>query len=118
MSANLIGYSVQLILVVGLAIAVYRLIRPSLGALLDQLLALPAGTEFFLRALLLLLMFAGLQEAVGDRWNHEPGTAFMEYVWDIASTLGNSIETVYWFIVIFLVLMTILTSVLRRRHAA
>lgn len=113
---NLIGYGVQLLLVTGVMLLLYGLIRTSLRALLDQLLRFPAGTQFYLRALLLLLFFAAWQKAVGDKWEYAAGTAFMEYVWDVAGTLGSVLEQAFWFFLIYLSLITILTAVLRRKH--
>ena len=114
MSNNLIGYLVQLLLVIGLMLTIYALIRTSLRKLLDQVLKFADGTEFYMRALLLLLLFAGLQEAIGDKWEYKADAAFMEYVWNIATTIGEALTQAFWSFIIYIALITILTATLRR----
>jgi hypothetical protein len=115
MSYDFLGYLVQLVLVVAVMLGIYALLRGSLRKLLDELLKLPAGTTFYLRSLLLVFLLAGLSKTVGDKFSHEEGTAFMEYVWDVASTLQGVLELSLWWFIIYLVQITILTAVLHRR---
>ncbi len=116
MSANLWGYGIQLVLVLALMLVFYALLHASLRDLLNELLKVPAGTRFYLRALLLILLSAGLGQTVGDAFTHKEGTAFMEYVWDVAATVGKALEMSFWWFIIYLVQITILTAALRRRH--
>ena len=113
MSNNVVGYLVQLLLVTGLMILVFGLVRRSARSLLDDVVRLPAATEFYMRVLLLLLVFAGLEAAVGDRWDIKPDPALMEYVSNIAGTMGEALQTAFWLIMIYMVLMTVLTATLR-----
>ncbi len=116
MSSNLLGYGIQLVLAVGVMLGMYALIRTSLRDLLDQVLKLPAATVFYLRSLLLILVFAALSKAVEDKFEHAADAAFMVYVWDVAGTLGDVLElSLAWFLV-YLVQITILTAVLRRKN--
>lgn len=116
MSNNLIGYLVQLLLAIGVVLLAYALIRTSLRDLLDQLLKLPAGTTFYQRSLLVILLFGALGQAVGHKFELKPDSAFMEYVWEVAAALGSVLETTFWFFIVYLVQMTILAAVLRRKH--
>lgn len=115
MTSNLLGYGVQLLVVLVVMLGVYAVLRGSLRTLLDEVLRVPAGTTFYLRSLLLLLLFAGLQKAVGDEFAHEAGTAWMVYVWDVADTVGAALETSAWVFILYLVQITILAATLRRK---
>jgi len=113
---NILGYLVQLVLATGVVLGGYALMRTSLRELLDRLFDFPAATRFYLRALLLLLLCAAWQQAIGDPWKHPAEEAAMEYVWDIADTIGRVLEQVAWSFVFYLVQITILTAVLRRKE--
>ena len=119
MSGNVIGYLLQLVLMLGLALWIYRLLQPSLRALLAQVFGSPEGPEFYMRVLLLVLVFSSLSEAINDRsWDQDPGEPFIEYVWNFTSTFSGVLENMGTFFIVFLVLVTILAAVARRRPAA
>lgn len=116
LSHNLLGYGTQLVLATGFALGIYALLRPSVRALLDELLKLPAGTAFYLRSLLLILLMTALGHVIGDKFDYKAETAFMEYVWDVAQSVGEVLKNSVWLFVVYLVQITVLTAVLRRKH--
>jgi len=113
---NLVGYGIQLVIALGVTLGVYAMLRPSLRELLAEVIRLPAATVFYLRSLLLLLFLVALGETVGDKWEVAADAAFMEYVWNVAHAAGQVFKNFLWTFILYLVQITILTAVLRRRH--
>jgi hypothetical protein len=114
---NAVAILFDVLLAFGTVVALYWLLRRSLAAVLDDLIGIPAATEFFLRTLLLVLLCIALKEIVpGIR--QKPEAAFMEYVWNVAAHLGEVLDEVYAALLIFLAYITVLVAVLRRRHVA
>ena len=110
-TANLL----QLIILLGFAVAVFLVLRPSLKRTLDALLRLPAGTTFYLRALLVAVVLLALKEIVSPI-ELKPGARFMEYVWAEASALSNVQGGLYGLVIIYVALVTVLALFLRGRR--
>jgi hypothetical protein len=113
---TVVGYAIQLAIALGVTLGVYALLRSSLGELLSEVVKLPAATVFYLRSLLLLLLLTALGQTVGDKLEVEAGAAFMEYVWQVAQTTGEVCQNFVWVFLLYLIQVTILTAVLKRRH--
>ena len=103
----------QVILCMGLAILIFFLLEKPLRALLDQLVGLPSVTTFFTRVLGLVLLLAALKRAVvfiskpDDAWGS---------IWTVMSNWNEVMEPITAQLLVFAGLMTVLASVLRRRH--
>lgn len=110
-TANLL----QLIILLGFAVAVFLVLRPSLKETLDALLRLPAGTTFYLRALLVAVALLALKEALSPI-ELKQGASFMEYVWAEASALSGVQGGLYGIVIIYVALVTVLALVLRGRR--
>jgi hypothetical protein len=113
LSPVLVVHLVVVLLAIALAILVYLLARHGLGELLSRTVAVPGGVVFFRRAFLLLLIFGVIGPAVTGNPDVKPGQHFMEYVWLVASMLGDSLQYIFLALAIFLVLMTILVATLK-----
>jgi len=102
-----------LILSVALAAFVYSLVRRSLGELLSRTVTVAGGVAFYQRAFLLLLIFGVLGQAVIPGQDVKPGGHFMEYVWAVATGLGDSLQYIFLTLAIYLGLVTILVAALK-----
>ena len=115
MDGNVYGFVVLLVLSVVTGLVVLFLVRKSLRALLDDVAKLPPCTTFYTRVLAIALVFIGLGQALGTEFALEKNAAFMEYVWKVADGLSSVFGTVCLFMTAYLIVITILVSVLRRR---
>jgi uncharacterized membrane protein len=106
---------IEAVLAILIALIVYLLLRTSLRRLLDDTVQLPAATGFYLRSFLVMLLLAALAEVV-DFVRLKPDSAPMDYVWTVADGLGKVLTDIYIALLAFLVLITVLVAVLRRRH--
>jgi len=102
-----------LVISIALAVLVYLPIQRNLGDLLSRVVAVPAGVVFYRRCFLLLLIFGVLGQAVAAGPDVKPGLHFMEYVWGVASGLGDSLQYIFLTLAIYLVLVTILVAALK-----
>jgi hypothetical protein len=116
MTVNTIAYVFELLLLLGTAAGIYALLLPSQRQLLDELVQLPAATTFYLRSFALILVLVALDKAFYPV-DLKSGAHFMEYLWFAAGVLADVLEHWYVMLVVYLGLITILTAVLRRRHA-
>lgn len=116
MIANVCGFVILLILSIGIAFVVQLLLRKSLRSLLEEVVQLPPGTTFYTRLLVIGLFFIALSSALNVKFDLKADAAFMEYVWKIAEGLSSVFGMTCLFLTGFLLLITILVAVLRRRH--
>jgi peptidoglycan/LPS O-acetylase OafA/YrhL len=112
---NASGLIALLVLSVGIAWMVHRLIRKSIRTLLDDVLGLPAATTFYTRTLTIGIFFIALAAALVP-FDLKKDAAFMEYVWRIANGLSSTFSGTCLFLIGYLTLVTILVATLRRRH--
>jgi hypothetical protein len=108
-----VAHLAVLILAVAFAGLVYVLARRGLGELLSRTVAVPGGVVFYTRAFLLLLIFGVVGQAVTASLDVKQGQHFMEYVWAVAGGLGDSLQSIFYTLAIYLVLMTILVATLK-----
>ena len=116
MIENTCGFAVLLVLSIGVALLIYLLVRESLRSLLDDVVTLPSGTTFYTRILAIGLFFIALHGALGTVFDLKKEAAFMEFVWKIAGGLSSTFGLICLFLIGYLLILTILVAVLRRRH--
>ena len=113
MQAKLYSLLVLLILSSGVSLIVFRLVHKSLCNLLDEVVKLPDCTTFYSRILFIGLVFIAVSSALS--FNLKDESAFIEYVWKIGSGLADVFNSILWFLLAYLVILTILIAVLRKK---
>lgn len=99
-----------------LALIVYLFTRRGLVELLTRTVAVPGGVTFYQRAFFLVLLFAAVGAALTANLDVKDGQHFMEYVWQIASGVGDTLGFLFLALAIYLVLMTILLGTLKPKN--
>jgi len=117
MSPRAIAFCVAVVAVLGIVVLVDRLLRPTLRQLLDEITALPAATEFYLRSFLVVICLIAFATVIGSAHNElKPESHFMEYVWSIASDLQGVLQGIFGVLLGYVAIITILMAALRRRQ--
>jgi hypothetical protein len=117
MSPHSIVFLVSLVIVVLLLVLIDRLLRPGLRGLLEEVTGLPAATEFYLRAFVLVIVLVALAALVGaGHGDLKDGAHFMEYVWSVASGLQDVFQNLLISLLVYVGLITVLMAALRRKH--
>ena len=114
MTLAIAGFIASLFIAGGAAWGTYALTRRSLRSLLDGVVRRSAATEFYLRALLICLVFGALSAAMGSRWDPSAG-AGMERVWSATNLLSTMAMTLLVVLLCFVVIISILVAALGRR---
>ncbi len=112
---NAAAFAFDIVFGVGIALVVYALLRSSLRKLLDNVIGLPEGTEFYLRSLVLILLSLALNKVITGV-HMKPEAHFMEYVWAVASDISGVFENLFVALLVYLGLITILIVVLRSKN--
>lgn len=113
MNDEILGFLVLLGLSIVVALVLFLSVRSSLRGLLEHIVRLPSGVEFYLRSFGLVLMFAALSAAIGTSFDMKPDSHFMEYVWKVAGGLSASLELTLWIGVVYVVIVTVLIAALK-----
>jgi hypothetical protein len=100
---------------VGIALAIYGMLRTSLRELLNNVIKLPEGTTFYVRTLALVLLFVPLEKAITGI-HMKPDAHFMEYVWAVASDMSGIFENLAVSLLVYLGMVTVLVAVLRPKN--
>lgn len=116
MNTQLTVFVALIIVAVLIAVFLFRLLRDSLQGTLRQTVKAPPGINFFVRSFFLVLVLAALAAAFGTSIDLKPDAHFMEYVWKFAEGLASVFERISWFIMIYLVLITILIATLKIKN--
>lgn len=116
MNAQLTVFVALIVVAVLLAVLLFRLLRDSLRGTLGHTVKVAAGINFFVRSFFLLLVLASLSAAFGTSIDLKPDAQFMEYVWKCAEELSSVFERISWFLMIYLVLITILIATLKIKN--
>jgi hypothetical protein len=117
MSPHGIPFVVSLLVALAVVFFVDRLLRPSLRQLLEEITGLPAATEFYLRSLVIVLVFVAASASFNSvHTDIKAGSRFMEYVWAEASDLQNVMQGIFGVLLGYVALITILVAALRRRQ--
>lgn len=113
---NLLGFAVLVVLSVAIALLIYRLLCEDLRGLLSPTLRIPAGTSFYLRALLIVLLFAALAGSIGKEFSLKPEAHFIEYLWSVNSGLKDVLQNSLLSLLGYLVLITVLVATLKPKN--
>ena len=112
---NAIAFAVALMVGLGIALFVYAVLRQNLRELLTNVIALPEGTTFYLRAFLLILLCVALAKVITPI-ELKPEAHFMQYVWAVGFNLSGVFESLFYALLAYLGLVTILVVVLKPKH--
>jgi hypothetical protein len=116
MGPTLISFLLLLIFSGLAAFIVDRLLRPSLRDMLDSLVEMPAATTFYVRTFTATIFLAVLAHVFGGRFGLKSDSRFMEYVWELASNLEDSLQNIFVVLLIFAGIFVILLASLRRKR--
>lgn len=114
MLSNILGFSILMAISLVIAVVVFALINKHLCAILDEVVKLPACTTLYSRILLIGLLFTSAAASLDITFDLKEDTAFMEYVWKVASGLSEVFSSIFWFFVAYLVVITVIITVLRK----
>ena len=116
MSPHSVAFLVTLLSSILIVVLIDRLLRPGLRGLLEQVIALPAATEFYLRAFAIVVVLIALVASLDTYSELKDGAHFIEYVWAIADRLKHIFEELLIVLLVYVGLITVLTASLRRRQ--
>ena len=116
MSPHTIAFLAVLVAAILIVVLIDRLLRPGLHGLLEEVVALPAATEFYLRAFAIVLVLLSLAAVLGNRPDLKDGARFMEYVWAIAAGLKDVFQNLFTVLLVYVGLITVLMAALRRKQ--
>ncbi len=114
MNYNFIGFITLLILSGGVAIIIYTILNRSLRKLIEEAVKIPSSTIFYVRIFQICLILISLSAVIDRHWNLKQDAAAMEYVWNAASGISSALLGIAIFLSVYLILTTILVSVLLR----
>lgn len=113
---NILGFATLFVVSMGLAVILYASLKKTLCGLLDDVVKLPPATTFYLRIFLTCLFFLTLSAILQTTFKLEEGKPFMEFVWRVASGLSTFFGDISIFLLVYLLFITLLIVVLRRRN--
>ena len=116
MSPHSVVFLASLVLAAVLLTLMDRLLRPGLRGLLEDVTALPAAAEFYLRAFTLAIVLIALAAVFGTNPDLKGGVHFMEYVWSVAAVLQDVFQNLLIVLLVYVALITVLLVSLRRKH--
>ncbi|SRR5258708_1781019 len=109
---NAVAFLFNLLISVGIVLLIYTLLGKSLRELLDKVIRLPAGSTFYMRALVLLLLCGALPKVISGV-HQKPDAHFMDYVWAVARDISNVFDNLIVILLIYMGIVTILVVVLK-----
>lgn len=112
---NAAAFLFDFLVSVVIILIIYKLIGPSLSELLDKVVRIPAGTSFYMRALLLVLFCTALSKVVSGI-HQKPEAHFMEYVWAVATDISGVFDSLILIILVYVAVVTILVVVLKPKN--
>lgn len=113
--AQIISWLVLLVLVVVTVGIVYWLIGKPLRPILDELIRMPACTDFYCRVFAVALLFTGLGTVIGSQKFGGKDQAFMDYVWSVLGYWSGMVDELMVLALLYIVIITLLVAILRRR---
>jgi hypothetical protein len=114
-AGHIVAVAIKCILGVGIALLVYGLLRESLSTLLSQLVVLPEATTFYLRAFVILLLFAGIGGGITDI-NVKPDARLMEYFLEVSTESSGVFQQILLTLLAYVGLVTLMVVVLRPKN--
>lgn len=116
MSPHSIAFLITLILSIFIVVSIDRLLRPGLRGLLEEIVALPPATEFYLRAFAMAVILVAVANVIDTYSELKDGARFMEYTWAVADRLKHVFESLLVVLLVYVGLITVLMAALRRRQ--
>jgi hypothetical protein len=110
-----VAFAFKFFLSLGIALLLYYLVRKSAAAVLHNVIPIPEGTTFYLRALALSLLFIAGSVAITSV-DAKPEFHFMQYVWAVTGSLADVFQETALTLLAYVALMTILIVVLKPRN--
>jgi len=107
---------VTLVISIFIVLLIDRILRPGLRGLLEEIVALPSATEFYLRAFAIVLAFVAIGAMLGSSFDLKDGARFMECVWAVAAGLKDVFQNLFVVLLVYVGLMTVLIAALRRKQ--
>ena len=112
---NAVAFFFDLAISVGIVLALYTLLGKSLRELLDKVIRLPAGSVFYMRALILMMLCTALSKVISGV-HQKPDDHFMEYVWAVAHDVSNVFDNLLMVLLVYVAIVTVLVVVLRPKN--
>jgi hypothetical protein len=113
MGSQLTAFLSLLVLSLAIPLLLFFLLRDSLIDLLRHTLKVEAGITFYLRSFLLVLFLSALSASIGTSFDLKPDARFMEYVWKGAEGVSSTLEKMFLFIALYLIVVTVLVATLK-----
>lgn len=113
---NILAFVVLVVLSLAVALFVYSLLREDLSQLLNRTLKVPGGAAFFLRSLLIVLLFSSLAGSIGKEFSLKPEQHFIEYVWAVNGGLKDVFQDSLLSLLGYLTLITVLVATLKPKN--
>ena len=112
---NAVAFLFDIVIAVGLVLILYTLLGKNLRELLDKVIRLPAGSTFYMRALVLILLCGAVSKVISGV--HQKADAhFMEYVWAVAGDISNVFDNLFVILLAYVAIVTVLVVVLRPKN--
>ncbi|HKW64687.1 MAG TPA: hypothetical protein VJN89_19195 [Candidatus Acidoferrum sp.] len=112
---NAVAFFFDLAISLGIVLAIYGLLGKVLRELLDKTIRLTAGSAFYLRALILILLCGALSKVIGGV-HQKPDDHFMDYVWAVAHDTSEVFDNLLLILIVYVVIVTVLVAVLRPKN--
>ena len=112
---NAVAFFFDVVISLGIVLAIYGLLGRVLQELLDKTIRLPAGSAFYLRALILVMLCGALSRVISGV-HQKPDDHFMEYVWAIAHDVSNVFDDLLVILLVYVAIVTVLVVVLRPKN--
>ncbi len=112
---NAVAFLFDLLISVGIVLLLYTLLGKSLRDLLDKTIRLPAGSTFYMRALVVVLLCGALARVISGI-HQKPDDHFIEYVWAVARDISNVFDNLIVILLVYVGIVTILVVVLKPKN--
>jgi len=112
---NAVSFLIDVLIAVGLVLILYTVLGKNLRELLDKVIRLPAGSAFYMRALVLILLCGALSKVVSGI-HQKPDAHFMEYVWAVAGDISSVFDNLFVILLAYVAIVTVLVVVLRPKN--
>lgn len=112
---NAAAFLFDMLISVGIVLALYSLLGKNLRELLDKVIRLPAGSTFYMRALVLMLLCGAFSKVISGV-HQKPDAHFMEYVWAVAADMSGVFDNMLLILLAYVAIVTVLVVVLRPKN--
>lgn len=98
-----------------IALLVIFILKCALKKLLTDVVKNTGIISFYLKTFIICILFTTFSSILDKSFNLGKDSKFMEYVWKIADGLSSSFQGIVIILMIFLVILTILVSVSKKK---